>query len=289
MPSKNRSDSRAHSPNEGPDLMHALSVALVTLFAAGVVSAQQPGSLGNASKLTDIFAEANVAASRGDYSTAIAKYQELIAARVHDPDVYFNLGTSLAQSTDYPRAILNYERALTLRPTDSKAADDLRAAEQALEEARAEAEGEASIQRSSSISDALYQPFTGNGLAYSLLVANFLFFALLAWTWARRSRGRMLYALLASSFALLLFSAGGLVVKAGLLREGERAVVVDDRVALREGPDPRAHERGEVRGGDRGELINVDGDFVKFRVFGGLEGWAPRGAVGRIDPDDAMH
>lgn len=270
-------------------MMRAVSVALLTLLAAGVVSAQQPQPRGRASTLTDIFADANVAASRGDHARAIGRYGELIAAGVHDPDVYFNLGTSLAQSADYPRAILNYERALTIRPNDSKASDNLRSAEKALEETRAEAEGEASIQRSSSIGDAVYQRFTGDGLAYLLLVVNFLFFLALAWAWVRRSRGRALYALLVSSAVLLLFSAFGLAVKSGLLREGPRAVVVDDRVALREGPDPRARVRGEVRGGDRGELVDRDGDFAKFRVIGGLEGWAPIGAIGGIDPDDAMH
>ena len=270
-------------------MMRVLCVALVTLLAAGVVSAQQPESRGRASKLADIFAAANVAASRGDHTTAIARYQELIAAGVHDPDVYFNLGTSLAQSEDYPRAIFNYERALTLRPSDSKASANLRNAEKALEETRAETEGEASIQRSSSISDALYQRFTGNGLAYTLLVANFLFFAALGWVWARRSRARGLYALLVSSAVLLLFSALGLAVKSGLLREGPRAVVLEDRVALREGPDPRARVRGEARGGDRGELVDGDRDFVKFRVIGGLEGWAPAISLGRIDSDDATH
>lgn len=270
-------------------MMRILWAALVTLLAASVVSAQQPEPRSRASNLGDIFAAANVAASRGDHATAIARHRELIAAGVHDPDVYFNLATSLAQSGDYPRAIFNYERALTLRPSDSKASANLRSAEKALEETRAEAEGEASIQRSSSISDAFYRRFTENGLAFTLLVANFLFFAALAWAWVRRSRGRGLYALLAGSAVLLLFSALGMAIKAGLLREGPQAVVLEDRVALREGPDPRARVRGETRGGDRGELVDWDRDFVKFRVIGGLEGWAPTTALGRIDSDDATH
>lgn len=264
-----------------------LCVASLMLLAAGV-AAQQPLQ-GRASTLGDLFAAANFAASRGDYATAITRYQELIAAGVHDPDVYFNLATSLAKSGDYPRAIFNYERTLNLRPGDSKASENLRSAEKALEETRAEAEGEASIQRSSSISDALYHRFTEDGLAYVLLVANFSFFAALAWAWARRSRGRGLYTLLVSSAVVLLFSALGLAVKAGLLRDGPRAVVLEDRIVLREGPDPRAHVRGEARGGDRGEIADRDGGFVKLRVIGGLEGWTPVTAVGSIDSDDPAH
>ncbi|MDH3200001.1 MAG: tetratricopeptide repeat protein [Myxococcales bacterium] len=269
--------------------MRVLCVASLTLLAAGSVSAQQPEYQGRASKLEDIFAAANLAASRGNHGTAIARYQELVAAGVHDPDVYFNLGTSLAQSGDYPRAIFNFERALTLRPGDGKASENLRNAERALEETRAEAEGEASIQRSSSISDALYSRFTENGLAYALLVANLAFFGVLAWAWARRSRGRGLYTVLVSSAVVLVFSALGLAVKSGVLRDGPRAVVLEDRVTLREGPDPRARVRGEARGGDRAELVDQDRDFVKMRVIGGPEGWAPTTALGRIDSDDTTH
>ena len=107
------------------------------------------------SSLREIFESANVAASRGDHANAIASYGKLIEAGVHDPDVYFNLGTSFAQSGDYPRAILNYERALVLRPNESKAAENLRDAEKALEEQRAELEGEATIQRSSILKSVL--------------------------------------------------------------------------------------------------------------------------------------
>ncbi len=267
--------------------MRILCVAALILLASGG-AAQQP-TQGRASKLGDLFAAANFAASRGDHATAIARYRELIAVGIQDPDVYFNLGTSLAQSGDYPRAIFNYERGLSLRPSDGKASENLRSAEKALEEARAETEGEASIERSSSISEAVYHRFTEDVLAYVLLVANFAFFAALAWAWARRSRGRGLYTVLVSSAVVLLFTALGLAVKAGLLRDGPRAVVLEDRIVLREGPDPRARIRGEARGGDRGEIVDRDRDFVKLRVIGGLEGWAPATGVGSIDLNVSTH
>lgn len=268
-------------------LQSLIIVAFLTFAAAAV--AQAPTARGSASKLADIFEAANVAASRGDHAGAIARYVELAEAGVRDPDVYFNLATSLAQSGDYPRAILYYERTLMLRPSDSSAAKNLRDAEQALEEERAEAEGEAMIQRSSSISEAIYGRFAEDALAYALLAANLLFFTGLAWAWVRRRRARGLYLLITASGLVLLLSALGLAAKAGLFRDGPRAVVLEDRVALREGPDPRARIRGEARGGDRGELVDRDGEFVKLRVITGLEGWAPDTAVGSVDPGYTAH
>ena len=269
--------------------MRACYVALAFLAAPVGAAAQQPGQASGASSLTSIFEAANIAGSRGDYAGAISNYSRLTEAGIHDPDVYFNLATSFAQSGDYARAILNYERALTLRPNDGKASENLQDAENALEEQRAEIEGEATIQRSSSISDAVYGGLPEDALALALLVANLLFFLAIGWASVGRRRSGWLYALLISSAVVLLFCALGLSAKAGLLREGPRAVALEDRIILREGPDPRAQVRGEARGGDRGQIVDRDRDFVRLRVVSGLEGWTPSAGVGLIDLGHGVH
>ncbi len=284
-------DHRTDPAFDGGSVIRAWCVTLLLLAAPVGASAQQPedASRGSSSSLTGIFEAANIAGSRGDYSAAISNYSKLTEAGIHDPDVYFNLATSFAQSGDYPRAILNYERALTLRPRDRKASENLRDAERALEEQRAENEGEATIQRSRSISDAVYGALSEDALAVALLVANLLFFVALGWVSVGRRRSGGLYALLVSSAVVLLFCALGLGAKAGVLRDGPRAVALDDHVILREGPDPRAQVRGEARGGDRGEIVDRDRDFVKLRVVNGLEGWTLGAGVGLIDLDHRVH
>lgn len=263
--------------------MRALIFVAVLLFAEGV-SAQAP-----LSSLRDVFETANVAASRGDYKTSIAGYQTLVEAGVRDGDVYFNLATSFAQAGDYPSAILNYERALEFLPGDAKTEDNLRAAERTLEEQRAEAEGEATILRSSSMSDAMYASFTEDTLAYALIVFNLLFFGCLGFAWATRRRSNHLLGLAVCAGLLLGFSALGLGVKAGMFRDGLRAVALGDRVSLREGPDTDARIRGEARGGDRAEVLAIDRDFVKLRVVSGTEGWVEAASVGLVDPDARLH
>ena len=270
--------------------MRAWPYVVTLLVAASTgASAQAPEQAFRGSSLTEIFEEANIAASRGDYPSAISGYRTLIEVGVRDPDVYFNLATSFAQLGDYPRAILNYERALSLRPNDTQAVENLSRAEKTLEERRAEAEGEATIHRSSSISDAVYRNFTENALAYALLVANLAFFVCLAWAWISHRRTGLLYASLVASGCVLLFSAVGLGVKAGMLRDGARAVALEDRVILLEGPDSGARARGQARGGDRGQVVDEDRDFVKLRVVTGLEGWVPASAVGLVDLSDGVH
>jgi hypothetical protein len=239
--------------------------------------------------LLDVFEEANVAASRADYRVAVRGYERLVDAGVRDADVYFNLGTAYAQAGAYPSAILNFERSLALRPNDDKTQDNLQAAERVLEERRAEVEGEAEIQRSSSMSDAVYSSVPEDTLAYGLVVANSVFFACLALSWVRRRRARTLIASAVLSGAILIFCALGLATKSGVFRDGLRAVVISDRVSLREGPDPKASIRGIARGGDRALVTATDGDFLKLRVISGAEGWAEASSVGLVDPDERLH
>ncbi|MEM9731188.1 MAG: tetratricopeptide repeat protein, partial [Myxococcota bacterium] len=120
-------------------MKRAWGIGFVILALALDARAEEPASPAEpAAHLNQIFAEANTAAQRGMLPEAAKRYTELLEAGVQDPDVYFNLGTALAQSGDYPGAILNFERVLDLRPGDTGAAENLRAAERALEESRAE-------------------------------------------------------------------------------------------------------------------------------------------------------
>lgn len=66
-----------------------------------------------------LFQKANEAYSRGDFQQAIILYQELTAASGYSPAVLYNLANSHAQAGETGRAVLNYERALRLSPSDS--------------------------------------------------------------------------------------------------------------------------------------------------------------------------
>jgi hypothetical protein len=79
-----------------------------------------------AGKVEDnLFQEANEAYSRGDYAQAISKYQQITDTAGYSPSVLYNLANSFAQSGKTGRAILNYERALRLSPSDSDISGNL--------------------------------------------------------------------------------------------------------------------------------------------------------------------
>ena len=72
-----------------------------------------------------LFQDANEAYSRGDYAQAISKYEQITATAGYSPSVLYNLANSYALSGETGRAILNYERALRLSPSDSDISGNL--------------------------------------------------------------------------------------------------------------------------------------------------------------------
>ena len=56
--------------------------------------------------------------AKGDYQAAIEAYQAILADNSISPEIYYNLGNAYYKTSEIGKAILNYERALLLDPSD---------------------------------------------------------------------------------------------------------------------------------------------------------------------------
>lgn len=97
--------------------LSGMLLLLAILFSATVILA------GTAED--NLFQEGNEAYSRGDYAEAILKYEQITETAGYAPSVLYNLANSYAQSGQTGRAVLNYERALRLAPSDSDISGNL--------------------------------------------------------------------------------------------------------------------------------------------------------------------
>lgn len=57
--------------------------------------------------------------AKGDYPTAIEVYESILDGNTVAPEIYYNLGNAYYKTSEIGKAILNYERALLLDPSDS--------------------------------------------------------------------------------------------------------------------------------------------------------------------------
>lgn len=81
------------------------------LFLSFVLKAQTDSLLLN-------FDAANNLYENDDYQSAIDAYEGILSSGFESSEVYYNLGNAYFKNNNIPKAILNYERALKLKPND---------------------------------------------------------------------------------------------------------------------------------------------------------------------------
>jgi len=261
----------------------AIACACAVTFGA---SAAAPASA-CAQSLERIFSAGNEAYFRGDFTSAVQHYERLVAAGVHDPDVYFNLATAHARVGRLGHAVLYFERCLWLRAGDELAEQGLQAARSGLGKRRAEREGEATLKTRPPLADALVARVSADALAWALLVFDLLFFAALhARSRARRDGLHLGLTIAAPLLALLALTAGaGLAFKTQVWAEGDAAIVLRDGAELREGPDSHAQVRARAHEGEDARVLRREGSFARVALSQGAHGWINYKDLQRIRPN----
>lgn len=91
---------------------------LIYLFVTVLLSINCLSAQGNAADSTSQWARANKFYMNDDYTAAILLYEEILGTHQHSAAVYYNLGNAYYKNGNIGKAILNYNRALQLDPSD---------------------------------------------------------------------------------------------------------------------------------------------------------------------------
>ncbi len=230
-------------------------------------------SVAAGTNVKSLWQHANQSFFRGEYASAIQEYRELIDSGIDDPDVHFNLGIAWTKEGEYGRAILEFERTLRKRPWDEDATRGLAAAHTVLARQRAEATGEGTLEPRP-FKESLVLWMSDGAFAWTALALHTIFFALIALRLIRRRAARhtTVHIGIAASAVLALFAWAGLGIKSGFLLDGRPAVVLQDAV-LREGPDPHAKTRGQLKEGDEAYIVETHHEFQRIKTRNGEFGW----------------
>ena len=89
----------------------------------------------------------DAATAKEAFSTAAEKYQLLVDSGIQNSELYCNLGNAYLQSGSLGRAIANYERALVMDPSNTKAQTNLGAARAEISSTIADSAAETSLRR----------------------------------------------------------------------------------------------------------------------------------------------
>lgn len=245
-------------------------------FAVVVATAFVPSA---AATPEEIFSRGNSAYEREDYEAAIDHYETVIRYGVRDWRVEYNLGNAYFKTDRLGEAILHYERAKRLHPTDPELRANLALARSRCRDRVEPAETIPPVRWIIGLQERLgpdRQAIAGLILLWGLaaLVARASSRAG-GWTPATG------WATAAVVLALVLVSTSW-AVSHRRLHGVREAVILAEVVEVRAGPGETNAALFTVHEGLTVEVRSRRPEWVQVSLPNGLSGWVPRGQVGLV-------
>ncbi len=226
---------------------------------------------------TDIIEQANQAYIQGEYLYAIELYEQLLSMDLEAAELYYNLGNSYFKENRLAPAILNYERALRLKPFDANIQYNL-------EVARSR-----TIDRIDPVPVIFYERWW-RAFVYFLdidrwaiygLVSLFIGLAAMLWYWFTGRVGLKKFSLAMSLFFLMI---GGLAFLAAQRQyaynwKRQEAIVFVPRVTAKGAPGHDSPDLFVVHEGTKVMITDALGDWVEVKLENGNIGWLQKSSI----------
>lgn len=252
---------------------HAVRVALAALaLLLGVAGAR-------AETPEEIFHRGNTAYERGDYAAAAEAYRTVIQYGVKDARVEYNLGNAAFKLSRLGEAILHYQRAYRMSPTDPDIAANLRLARSRCFDEVNEPETAAAVRAFRSLQDRIgpdRQAWAGLALFWGLA-------GIVAWRTSRPGGWSPAWGwTVAGLMAALCVVTASWYATVTHLEGAPLAVVIESSVDVLAGPGENNASLFTVHEGLTVEVRSERENWVQVSLPNGLNGWVPRGAVGLV-------
>jgi tetratricopeptide (TPR) repeat protein len=216
----------------------------------------------------------------GEYEKAIGEYNKLIDEGYLGTPLFYNLGNSYYRIGKIGLAILYYERALKLSPSDEDIKHNLNFARLS------------TVDRIQPLPtfflfewwEGILNSFTENGWAYIVFIL-YLFVLFLAGSYFfARSIQQQKLVLLSGVAALLVLaiSISLLVVKINREATVKSGVILEQFVTVKSSPDPQSTDAFVIHEGLKVNLEDKLDEWVKIRLADGKVGWIENNYVEQI-------
>jgi hypothetical protein len=209
------------------------------------------------------FANANQAYAQGQFKEAIEGYESLVHSGQWSANLFYDLGNAYFRTSDFGRAILNYERSLALQQRHPEATANLQIAR---DETHA-------LEMQQSWPERYLQFASINQYSIAAAAAFWIgVFPLLTLTFARRRS--------AAAIALLAFSIfAGAIFAIWQLDHGVKghalAIVTAENVQARIATADTANSVLALPPGSEVKILSTRGDWIYVALPNNLRGWIP--------------
>jgi len=223
---------------------------------------------------------ANKAYFSGQYEAAVKIYEPLVNQGYASPVLFYNLGNSYFKLGNMPMAILYYEKAKKLAPTDAEIAHNIRLANTRL------------VDKFEAVPTLFYVRWYNNTknilspdrMAQVSIIMIALFWVLLAiYFFARRKFMRIL-----SFYAAILFiiaGSFGLVLAYHAHQSAifpDEAIVMETAVGVKSSPDPKSIDQFTIHEGTKVRVMDRIGEWKEIGIANGNSGWIQSNTIREI-------
>lgn len=216
----------------------------------------------------------------GKYRQAAEAYNQILGAGLESEALYYNLGNSYYKLGENTKAILNYERALLINPSNKDARYNLKMAqEQAVD--KIEVLPEIFFLR---WYKALVAYFSADQWAY-ISVAFFLLFLCGVALFFFSSRVGWKKLGFIGGIVLLFFTVMTVIFTVkqnSRVADRDYAIVMTPSVTVKGAPDNSGTDLFVIHEGLKVQVIGSLGDWVNIRLGDGNEGWVVKNDVEKI-------
>jgi tetratricopeptide (TPR) repeat protein len=211
------------------------------------------------------FAKANQDYAQKNFKEAISGFETLVRSGQWSANVFYNLGNAYFRAGDFGRAILNYERALTLERHHPEASANLQIAR---DEARA-------LEMQQSWPERYLQIASVNQYVITAAVAFWVgLFCVVGLIFARR-RSAAIIALLTFSFLVFVIAIFAIYELDHGSKGRSLAIVTGKDVQARLATADTANSVLALPPGSEVKILSTRGDWVYAALPNNLRGWIP--------------
>jgi tetratricopeptide (TPR) repeat protein len=251
--------------------MRRVLVVLAFLTVSGIpAAAQSPETL---------FQEGNQAYQEGDFAAAAGMYEMVLQYGIRDPRVEYNLGNAYFRLGRLGEAILHFERAARLDPTDADIAGNLEFARSKRFD-RVDPPDESALV---SWVRGVQNRIGPDGQAVIVLVLVWVIAGLIGWGAARPGNWSAALGWTLSAVVVVTAVAGASWYTTYQRIEGQQlAVILDHAVEILAGPGENNASLFTVHEGLTVEVRDDRGEWIHVSLPNGLNGWLRRDTVGLV-------
>ena len=222
------------------------------------------------------FTKANFYYNESKYDTALVIYEGILKDGYVSVPLLYNIGNTYFKMKNYPMAILNYEKALKLDPTDDDIRQNLAIANSLITD---KIEPLPVFFLTKWWRD-LGNMLTANGWATVTLVFLGIFLLLLFLYFTAHTSGGKKATFFIGIIMLLLLICSSIIAiqKYNYLKERNEAIIMKPTITVKSSPSSTGVDLFVLHEGSKVTILDNDGNWDKIKIADGSIGWLPSSA-----------